>query len=73
MFCLANKIAWVRFFPLGGAVAGWPKVIDQPKVIAIAARMNITPLQVGLAWLLRHTPNTLLIPEQEAPNISKRI
>lgn len=62
MFCLANKIAWVRFFPLGGAVAGWPKVIDQPKVIAIAARMNITPLQVGLVWLLRHTPNTLLIP-----------
>lgn len=61
-FCLANGIAWVPFFPLGGAAPGWPKVTDQPKVADIAARMNLTPSQVGLAWLLRHTPNTLLIP-----------
>jgi len=31
--CLANKIAWVPFFPLGGAAPGWPKVTDQKKVI----------------------------------------
>ena len=61
-FCLVNGIAWVPFFPLGGAAPGWPKVTDQPKVVDIAARMNVTPSQVGLAWLLRHTPNTLLIP-----------
>lgn len=61
-FCLANNIAWVPFFPLGGAAPGWPKVTDQSKVIDVAARMNITPMQVGLAWLLRHAPNTLLIP-----------
>jgi len=61
-FCLANEIAWVPFFPIGGAVRGWPKVTDQSKVIDIAARLSITPLQVALAWLLRHTSNTLLIP-----------
>ena len=61
-FCLANGIAWVPFFPLGGAAPGWPKVTDQPQVKAIAARLNVTALQVGLAWLLKHTPNTLLIP-----------
>ena len=28
-FCLANTIAWVPFFPLGGAAPGWPKVTGQ--------------------------------------------
>ena len=60
--CLDNGIAWVPFFPLGGAAPGWPKVTDQPQVKAIAERLNATALQVGLAWLLRHAPNTLLIP-----------
>ena len=41
---------------------GWPKVADQPKVVEVAARVNATPAQVGLAWLLTHAPNVLLIP-----------
>ena len=61
-FCLANGIARVPSFPLDGAAPGWPKVTEQPKVIDIAARMRITPTQVGLAWLLRHASNTLPIP-----------
>ena len=61
-FCLANGITWVPFFPLGGAAPGWPKVTDQPQVKAVAARLNATVRQVGLAWLLRHAPHTLLIP-----------
>ena len=61
-FCLANEIAWAPFFPLGGAVPSWPKVTDQPKVVDSAAGLNITPMQVGLAWLLMHASNTLLIP-----------
>ena len=61
-FCLANDVAWVPFFPLGGTWPGMPKVTDQPVVIEIAARLAVTPTQVGLAWLLRHAPNTLLIP-----------
>ena len=48
-FCSANRIAWVPFFPLGGAAPGWPKVADQPMVAAIAARLDATPAQVGLA------------------------
>lgn len=60
--CLDHQIAWVPFFPLGGAMPGLPKVTDQPKVIDISKQLGITPSQLGLAWLLQHSPNTLLIP-----------
>ncbi|MBI3692504.1 MAG: aldo/keto reductase, partial [Mycolicibacterium aromaticivorans] len=30
--------------------------------IRVAAELGATPAQVGLAWLLAHSPNTLLIP-----------
>lgn len=60
--CLKHRIAWVPFFPLGGAMPGMPKVIDQPKVIDLATKLGITSSQLGLAWLLKHSPNTLLIP-----------
>ena len=60
--CCANAIAWVPFFPLGGGLPGTPKVVDHPKVKDVAARLDLTPMQVGLAWLLRHSSNTLLIP-----------
>lgn len=60
--CLANGIAWTPFYPLGGGAIGGPKVVDQPKVQEIAARLGVTPMHVGLAWLLRHAPNILLIP-----------
>jgi aryl-alcohol dehydrogenase-like predicted oxidoreductase len=39
-----------------------PKVTDEPAVIAAAERLGATPSQVGLAWLLHHSPNTMLIP-----------
>ena len=60
--CAAEDIAWVPYFPLGSAFAGLPKVTDEPDVQQIAATLGVTPSQVGLAWLLQHTPNTLLIP-----------
>ena len=41
---------------------GSPKVSDQPKVIDISKQLEITTSQLGLAWLLQHSPNTLLIP-----------
>ncbi len=63
--CLAHGIAWAPFFPLGGGAGSaapvGPRVTDLPKVIDIAARIGATPTQVGLAWLLRHAANTLLI------------
>ena len=61
-FCQEQGIAWVPFFPLGGANPGLPKVVEQPAVIETAARLGVEPSQVGLAWLLDHAPNTLLIP-----------
>ena len=60
--CLANGIAWTPFYPLGGNGPGRPRVVDHPKVKEAATRLGVTPMQVGLAWLLRHAPNTLLIP-----------
>lgn len=60
--CLEYQIAWVPFFPLGGAFPRWPKVTEQQAVIAVAGRLGVTPSQVGLAWLLQHKPNILLIP-----------
>ncbi|WP_290054976.1 aldo/keto reductase [Amycolatopsis solani] len=60
--CLAQDIAWVPFFPLGGAFPGVPKVTDEPAVQAAASALGVTPAQVGLAWLLHHAPNVHLIP-----------
>jgi pyridoxine 4-dehydrogenase len=60
--CTAENIAWVPYFPLGSAFPGFPKVTDNEVVREIADELDATPAQVGLAWLLAHTPNTLLIP-----------
>ncbi|MFC8570144.1 aldo/keto reductase [Streptomyces sp. NPDC057245] len=60
--CATEGIAWVPFFPLGGAFPGMPKVADEPAVHAVAQSAGCTPAQVGLAWLLHHAPNVLLIP-----------
>ena len=57
-----DEIAWVPYFPLGSAFPGFPKAPDNPVVIEIAGELGVTPSQVALAWLLAHTPTTLLIP-----------
>ncbi|QFU89775.1 aldo/keto reductase [Amycolatopsis sp. YIM 10] len=60
--CVDEDIAWVPFFPLGGAFPGMPKVTDDPAVTDVAHALGHTPAQIGLAWLLHHAPNVLLIP-----------
>ncbi|OBH98968.1 aldo/keto reductase [Mycobacterium scrofulaceum] len=60
--CADQGIAWVPYFPLGSSLPGFPKVADHPVVAEIAGRLGVTGAQVGLAWLLAHAPNTLLIP-----------
>ncbi|MDQ2815918.1 MAG: aldo/keto reductase [Actinomycetota bacterium] len=60
--CGREGIAWAPFFPLGSAFPGRPKVTDQAAVKATARALGVTPSQVGLAWLLQHAPNILLIP-----------
>ena len=65
--CAGRGIAWVPFFPLGSAFDGLPSVGGNPVVIAHAERLGITPAQAGLAWLLGHSPATLLIPGTRSP------
>lgn len=67
--CLENQIAWVPFFPLGSAgFPGMEQVTKHPLVIQIAQKMGATPAQIGLAWLLAHAPNILLIPGTSNPD-----
>jgi aryl-alcohol dehydrogenase-like predicted oxidoreductase len=65
--CVAEGIAWVPYFPLGGAFPGLPKATDEPAVHAAAKSLGVTVTQVGLAWLLHHAPNVLLIPGTADP------
>lgn len=50
-------IAYVPFFPLGGFTP-----LQSSTLSDVAARLGATPMQVALAWLLRRSPNILLIP-----------
>jgi len=52
-----DGIAYVPFFPLGGFTPLQSSVLSE-----IAAGLGRTPMQVALAWLLRRSPNILLIP-----------
>lgn len=60
--CQSEGIAFVPFFPLGSAFPGMPKVTENPLVEDLADRLGATAAQVGLAWLLHHADNILLIP-----------
>lgn len=60
--CVDDGIAWVPYFPLGSALPGFPKVADDPVVAGIAGELGVSGARVGLAWILAHAPNTLLIP-----------
>ncbi len=53
----ARGIAYVPFFPLGGFTPLQSSALD-----AAAASLQITPMQLALAWLLHRSPNILLIP-----------
>jgi pyridoxine 4-dehydrogenase len=60
--CQERGIAFVPFFPLGSAFRGTNAVLTNPSVVAVAQRLDATPAQVALAWILALAPNTLLIP-----------
>jgi len=53
----AAGIAYVPFFPLGGFTP-----LQSEALNVVAQRVGGTPMQVALAWLLRRSPNILLIP-----------
>jgi len=50
-------IAYVPFFPLGGFTP-----LQSSTLSAVAGRLDATPMQVALAWLLQRSRNILLIP-----------
>jgi aryl-alcohol dehydrogenase-like predicted oxidoreductase len=47
----------VPYFPLGGFSPLQSDVLE-----SVATRRDATPMAVALAWLLRRSPNILLIP-----------
>ncbi|UAX51944.1 aldo/keto reductase family oxidoreductase [Streptomyces sp. A144] len=53
----ADGIAYVPFFPLGGFTP-----LQSEALSRVANRLGTTPMSVALAWLLRRSPNILLIP-----------
>jgi pyridoxine 4-dehydrogenase len=56
-------IAYVPFFPLGGFTPLQSSVLDRT-----AATMQVSPMQVALAWLLQRSPNILTIPGTSSVN-----
>ncbi len=50
-------VAYVPFFPLGGFTPLQSAALD-----TVARRLETTPMQVALTWLLARSPNLLLIP-----------
>ena len=58
----ASGTAYVPFFPLGGF-----SPLQSDTLSEVAAGLDATPMQVALAWLLRRSPNILLIPGTSSP------
>jgi pyridoxine 4-dehydrogenase len=52
-----DGIAYVPFFPLGGFTP-----LQSSTLSDVAARLEVKPMVVALAWLLHRSPNILLIP-----------
>ncbi|MEU1144473.1 aldo/keto reductase [Streptomyces sp. NPDC005863] len=61
--CAEQGIAYVPYFPFGGA--GAP---DLDVLRRVADRHGATPAQVTLAWLLGMSPATLVIPGTSSPD-----
>ena len=58
----AQGVAYVPFFPLGGFTPLQSSTLDSS-----AASLQVTPMQLALAWLLQRSPNILLIPGTSSP------
>ncbi|MEV6486354.1 oxidoreductase [Streptomyces sp. NPDC051576] len=60
--CAAENIAYAPYFPLGGF-----NPIQSRALADVAARLDATPQQVALAWLLQRSPAIALIPGTSSP------
>jgi aryl-alcohol dehydrogenase-like predicted oxidoreductase len=55
--CATEGITYVPYFPLGGFTP-----LQSDTLSKVATRLDATPFQVALAWLLQHSPAIALIP-----------
>ncbi|MFD7155951.1 oxidoreductase [Kribbella sp. NPDC059898] len=56
-YCAAHGIAFASFFPLGGF-----SPLQSETLAKVAARLDATPQQVALAWLLQRSTTSVVIP-----------
>lgn len=56
--CEEKGIAFIPYFPIGGNTGGLSEAVLE----RIAAAHNVSTRQLGLAWLLQHSPVMLPIP-----------
>jgi pyridoxine 4-dehydrogenase len=55
-YCEREGLAFIPWFPLSSGA------LDNLTLHAVAARHGATVFQIGLAWLLEHSPSILVIP-----------
>jgi pyridoxine 4-dehydrogenase len=60
-YCAENGIAFIPWAPLGSGKRA-SEVLE-----SVAKRLNATPLQIALAWLLKRSPVMLPIPGTSSP------
>ncbi|HZX01287.1 oxidoreductase [Kribbella sp.] len=56
-YCAEHNIAFASFFPLGGF-----SPLQSETLAKVAARLDATPQQVALAWLLQRSATSVVIP-----------
>ncbi|MGW6280651.1 oxidoreductase [Kribbella sp. NPDC055071] len=56
-YCAEHNIAFASFFPLGGF-----SPLQSETLAKVAARLDATPQQVALAWLLQRSSTSVVIP-----------
>lgn len=56
--CEQEGIMFIPYFPIGGNLGG----LEEQTLDRIAEKHGATPRQIGLAWLLQHSPVTVPIP-----------
>ena len=60
--CTRRAIAFVPFCPLGLPGPARSHLLTSPVLAALGTRLQATPAQIALGWLLGLAPNVLLIP-----------
>ncbi|HWD63920.1 MAG TPA: oxidoreductase [Solirubrobacteraceae bacterium] len=73
--CEERGLAFVPFFPLGSAFINGPKhLAEDPTITEIAERLDATPSQIALSWLLHRSERILLIPgTRSLPHLEENV